>query len=139
MLTFLKRALVVVVCSLLGGLSSCGVGASAGAPFSELDRSLGAAVAVMFGWFAGAVVSVVSASVWLRTDVPRASRRLWWMYLLTAVAAFYGAVSSVRRGGSFGFAWLGLFSGAWTSAVFALGAIAWSKVRPARPLETAEP
>jgi hypothetical protein len=139
MLTFVKRALVVVVCSLLGGLSSCGVGASAGAPFSELDRSLGAVIAVGFGWFAGAVVSVVSASVWLRTDVPRAARRLWWRYLLTAVAAACGVVWSVRRGGSFGFAWVALFSGAWTSAAFTVGAIAWSKIRPQHPLETAEP
>ena len=130
MFTFLKRALVVVVCSLLGGLSSCGVGASAGAPFSELDRSLGATIAVAFGWFAGAVVSVVSASVWLRADVFFTSRRLWWLYLLTAVAASYGAVWSLSGGSSLGFVWLGLFSGAWTSAAFAVGAIVWSKVRP---------
>ena len=77
---FLKRAVVVVVCSLLGGMSSCGVGASAGAPFSELDRSLGTTIALIFGWFAGAVVSLASASVWLRTDVASAVRRIWWLY-----------------------------------------------------------
>jgi hypothetical protein len=94
---------------------------------------------VVFGWFAGAVVSVVSASVWLRTDLPSASRRLWWLYLLTAVAAAGGAVASVRRGGAFGFAWLVLFSGAWTSGLFAVGAIAWSKVRGPRPPQTGDP
>lgn len=129
----LKRAVVAVLCSLLGGMSSCGVGASAGAPFSEIDRSLGATIALIFGWFAGAVVSIVSASVWLRTDVRSAVQRIWWLYLATAAAAAYAVVSSVRSGGSFGFAWLALFSGAWTSSIFAIGLIAWSKVQGARP------
>ena len=50
----------------------------------------------------------------------------------TAVTAAYAVASSVRSGGSFGFAWLALFSGAWTSSIFAIGVIVWSKVQGTR-------
>jgi hypothetical protein len=127
MRTFLKRALVVAVCSLLGGLSSCGMGASAGAPIAEMSRSFGVLVAVLFGWFAGAVVSVVTAAVWLRTDVAGVVRSVWWIYVATACVGLYGCVATLGTG--WRTVWFALFSGAWTSAAFAVGTIAWTKAR----------
>ena len=127
-----KRIFVGSLCAMLGGICGVGVGAAFRGMTEGVGR-FGPILAPLIGWATAAAVSLTTAAVWLKIDLPRAAKSLWSVYLGAVIVSLVGVRVTLFKGatgvptiGGWGWAWLPLFSGAWTSLVLSAGILIWT-------------
>jgi hypothetical protein len=130
-ISFIRLVVIGPVSAILGGLLGVGVGGAVRGMTEHLGL-VGPVVATLFAWTTAAMVSLTTAAVSLRAEVLVAARRLWWVYLGTTLVSALAIRANLVTGASgrvtlagWGWVYVPLFSGAWTSLVLSGGLVAW--------------